>query len=69
MDFAATGSIWVGDVGFADDLLLLAPSRSAMEKMLNVCKNYALALNLLFLTDPNPKKSKSKSIFITGSKL
>ena len=63
------GGLWVGAVGFADDLLLMAPSRSAMAKMLNACENYALALNLFFSTDPNPKKSKSKSIFMTGSKL
>ena len=63
------GGLWVGAVGFVDDLLLLAPSRSAMEKMLNTCEKYALDLNLFFSTDPNPKKSKSKSIFMTGSRL
>ena len=37
--------LWVGAVGFADDLLLMAPSRSAMEKMLQICEKYALELN------------------------
>ena len=61
--------LWIGAVGFADDLLLMAPSRSAMAKMLHICEQYALKLNLFFSTDPNPKKSKSKSIFMTGARL
>ena len=61
--------LWVGAVGFADDLLLMAPSRSAMAKMLTICENYALDLNLHFSTDPDPKKSKSKTIFMTGTRL
>ena len=61
--------LWIGAVGFADDLLLMAPSRSAMEKMLEVCERYAEELNLDFSTDPDPKKSKSKSIFMTGTRM
>ena len=61
--------LWMGAVGFADDLLLMAPSRSAMAKMLEVCEKYAMELNLVFSTDPDPKKSKSKSIFMTGARL
>ena len=50
-----------------NDLLLMAPSRSAMEKMLSICEKYALDLNLEFSTNEDPKKSKSKSIFMTGA--
>jgi hypothetical protein len=38
--------LWIGAVAFADDLLLMAPSRSAMAKMLKVCEDYALDMNL-----------------------
>ena len=31
-------SLWTGAVGFADDLLLMAPSRDAMAAMLMVCE-------------------------------
>jgi hypothetical protein len=61
--------LWVGTVGFVDDLLLMAASCSAMAKMLKVCEKYALNLNLFFSTDPDPKKSKSKLIFMTGTRL
>ena len=48
--------LWVGAVGFADDLLLMAPSRSAMAKMLSICERYAAEMNLDFSTDPDPHK-------------
>ena len=60
------GGVFCGAVGYADDLLLLAPSRSAMEKMLGICESYAEENNLEFSTDPDPEKSKSKCIFMQG---
>ena len=36
--------------------------------MLEVCENYANKYNICFSTDPNPKKSKSKCIFMIGDK-
>ena len=61
--------LWVGAVAFADDLLLMAPSRAAMAKMLEICEQYGEKLNLVFSTDPCPSKSKSKAIYMTGSLL
>ena len=60
------GGIFTGVVGYADDLLLMAPSRSAMETMLKICEDYAGDNNLEFSTDPNPEKSNSKCIFVCG---
>ena len=60
------GGVFCGVVSYADDLLLMAPSRSAMEKMLGICEDYAKVNNLEFSTDPNPEKSKSKCIFMRG---
>ena len=60
------GNVYCGVVGYADDILLLAPSRSAMENMLSICENYAGDNNLEFSTDPDPVKSKSKCIFMQG---
>ena len=57
------GGVFCGVVGYADDLLLMAPTRSAMETMLGLCEDYAAENNLEFSTDPNPAKSKSKVYF------
>ena len=58
--------VYMGAVGFCDDILLLAPSRSAMEDMLALCESFAVENNLQFSTDPNPEKSKTKCIFVCG---
>ena len=60
------GGWWYGGVCFADDLFLLAPSRTAAAMMLKTCEQYALQHNLQYSTDPNPVKSKSKCIYFTG---
>ena len=57
---------WVGACGYADDLILMAPSRDVLQNMLNVCQSYAIEHNLEFSTDPVPTKSKSKCIYFCG---
>ena len=56
----------MGAVGFADNILLLAPSRCAMKLMLAKCEDFAIRQNMRFSTDPEPRKSKSKCIFVCG---
>ena len=46
--------VWVGAAGYADDLLLLAPTRETMSRMLLVCEEYASEHNLMFSTDLVP---------------
>ena len=58
--------MWQGAAGYADDLILLAPSRETMSKMIEVCENYAIDHNLIFSTDPVPAKSKTKCIYMCG---
>ena len=58
--------VYMGAVGFCDDLLLLAPTLDAMQMMLNTCEHFAVKNNLLFSTDPSPQKSKTKAIFVFG---
>jgi hypothetical protein len=53
---------------YADDLLIIAPTRGAMQQMLGVCENYARNYNICFSTDPDPIKSKSKCIFMVGKR-
>ena len=65
---AHVGSMYMGVTMYADDLLLIAPTRGAMQQMLEVCENYASNYNICFSTDPDPVKSKSKCIFMVGNK-
>ena len=60
------GGMWMGATAFADDVLLLAPNRAAAQKMLRTCELFAAANNIMFSTDPNPDKSKSKAVYVTG---
>ena len=48
------GNKFCGALGYADDLILLAPTASALQCMLNVCTKYALEYNVVF----NENKTK-----------
>ena len=58
--------MFVGVVGFADDLLLLAPSRHAAQLMLRTCETYAEENNIKFSTHEDPSHSKSKVLYVVG---
>lgn len=60
--------IYLGCLGYADDLLLLSPTIDGLQYMLNVCESYAERHNLTFSTHPDPKKSKTKCIPFTLKK-
>ena len=62
------GATYVGAVAWADDFLLLAPCRSAMQLMLDTASTFVKEVGLRFSTDPDPAKSKSKAIFVTGTR-
>ena len=34
------GGLWFGACGYADDLILLAPNREVLQKMLAICERY-----------------------------
>jgi len=44
------GSNYVGALAYADDLVLLAPTASALRKMLAICDVYAAAYSMSFNT-------------------
>ena len=56
----------MGIVGYADDLLLLAPCREAAQKMLEICQGFTEENNIQFSTNDDPKKSKSKALYVVG---
>ena len=51
---------------YADYVLLLVPTRSAIQAMLNLCEEFATSHNIGFSTDPDPSKSKTKCIYVVG---
>ena len=60
--------VFMGALGYADDLVLLAPSRTAMQLMLDACEEFGTRNNLQFSTDPDPVKSKTKCVFMSGKR-
>ena len=48
------GQTFLGLLGYSDDNFLLAPSREALQVMLNICEKYAERHGLRFSTDPDP---------------
>ena len=65
---AHVAGLFMGVAAYADDLVLVAPTRHAMQLMLAVCEKYAEQYNIKFSTDINPNKSKSKCIYMVGNK-
>ena len=63
---AHVAGVYMGVAAYADDLVLVAPTRHAMQQMLAVCEDYAERYNICFSTDSNPQKSKTKCIFMIG---
>ena len=63
------GGIFLGLVGYADDLLLLAPSVKAAQLMLKACEEFAAERNIRFSTKPDVSKSKCKAIIMSESRI
>ena len=60
------GGVYVGVVGYCDDLLLLAPTRDSAQKMLEICESFTAENNIQFSTNEDPVKSKSKVLYVVG---
>ena len=58
--------LFMGVISYADDLIILAPSRKAAQKMLKVCEEFSVEFNFRFSTDKVPSKSKTKAMYIVG---
>ena len=56
---------FTGIYGYSDDNFLLAPSIYALQKMLEICEQFANSHGLIFSTDPDPLKCKTKCIAFT----
>ena len=55
--------IWV----YTDDIVLLAPSRNALQEMVSICEQYAKRKLLTFSTNRDIAKLKTKCLIFTKS--
>ena len=53
------GKHFFGAVAYADDVLIMATSVQGLQEMVSICQQHAQDNNLVFSTDPDPKKSKT----------
>ena len=53
-------SIFAGAFGYADDIVLLAPSADALKIMISICEAYAYKFRILF----NPSKSQLLCFYV-----
>ena len=58
--------MYVGVVSYADDLILLAPTKEAAQRMLQTCEVFTKASNITFNSNNDFNKSKSKAIYAVG---
>ena len=57
------GSRFTGALAYADNITLLAPCKSALSVMIDVCEQYAAEFDIFFL---HCNGSKSKLLFFNG---
>ena len=56
----------MGACAYCDDLVLLAPNRQVLQKMVTICEKYGIEHNLVFSTNPNANLSKTKCMLFCG---
>ena len=59
--------VWMGAFLYADDLSLLAPTRTILASMLALVEAYGASLNLTFSSDQDSKRCKSFCLFFVGA--
>ena len=60
-------SLYFGCIGYADDIALIAPSREALQSMINISKDFFDLHGIKISTNPDIKKTKTK-ILLYGVK-
>ena len=62
-------NLFAGAFGYADDILMISPSRSGLQDMINLTEQYATEHKIGFSTNPIPEKSKTKGIIFSRNDL
>ena len=61
--------MYFGVMVYADDIVLLSPSRIGLQAMIDICQKFADQHNLQFSTDCDPAKSKTKCIHFSKKQI
>ena len=59
------GGTFMGAFSYADDVILIAPTRHSLQIMLKICEEFSSTHEMQFSTDPSPSKSKTKCLYFT----
>ena len=62
------GNYFYGASAYADDLILLSPTRSGLQEMFTICNNYFDSHDIIISTNPILAKTKTKCIFFPYGK-
>ena len=62
------GNHFYGASVYADDIILLSPTRSGLQEMFTLCYNYFNKHDIIISTNPDPAKSKTKCIYFPYGK-
>ena len=65
---AHVSGLFMGAVCYAHDVLLIAPTKNAIQRMLLELEEFANESNIAYSTDPVPAKSKSKCLYGLGKR-
>ena len=57
--------IWV----YADDIILLSPSRTGLQEMVKICENFVKATKLKFSTNIRIEKCKTKCLIFSKERV
>jgi len=58
-------NVYLGVWVFADDIILVSPSRRGLQDMVNICEQFANIYKLKFSTNINVEKSKTKCMIFS----
>ena len=58
----AKSRVSMGSWVYADDIILLSPSRTGLQEMVKICENFAIATKLKFSTNIRIEKCKTKCL-------
>ena len=62
-------SVYMGILVYADDIILLSPSRTGLKEMVKICENFAKAAKLKFITNIQIEKWKTKCLIFSKERI